>query len=579
MESNINLYKLSQHGKDYILKMCLVGDSLRLSCKNIINPKIKYTRDFKIEELKQLDKVFNFILTPLQALQYINKILIKQKVKVWEEAELVKLQFYFESEETTTQTEIPLTTEMLTTTTNEYTSNYDFQNIQYDTANYDTNYVETVDTTNNYYNQNFGVADYSTPIENIDTTQYQEAFNSYNTYNEYQNTESIPTPLENYQVYDTTQNYEEYTKEFTTNIEQTNIETTPYITPVEETPVNIIQETKNFNSEIESLKAENQQIKQRIQQLSDIRNQAAEARLLQNQLYELDPLRRKAAETDMIKSQLAELESLKQKVNELSNAKNQLNEISNLKNEFEQINALKKEINELNNMKLKAKEDNELKERIKHLENINFQQEQEINALRKSQANTTKVSTGMESRQLFFEEKPEQICVKGDIIHNAQELELITRKINVAHKKLTLNLLYKATADSDKAEAFHNKCDKAQSSIVLIETDNGKRFGGFTSCSWAGDCVDKKDENAFIFSLDKMMTYDNIPNEEAIGCYPKFGPIFMGCQIRIYDNAFTKGGTTFEKGLNFNTEEDYELTGGDRSFNVKEIEVYEVVAS
>jgi len=89
----------------------------------------------------------------------------------------------------------------------------------------------------------------------------------------------------------------------------------------------------------------------------------------------------------------------------------------------------------------------------------------------------------------------------------------------------------------------------------------------------------KKDENAFVFSLDKMMTYDNIPGEVAIGCYPKFGPIFMGCQIRIYDNAFTKGGTTFEKGMNYNTEEDHELTGGDRVFNVKEIEVYEVIAS
>ena len=80
-----------------------------------------------------------------------------------------------------------------------------------------------------------------------------------------------------------------------------------------------------------------------------------------------------------------------------------------------------------------------------------------------------------------------------------------------------------------------------------------------------------------MFSLDKMKTYDNIPGEEAIGCYPKFGPIFLGCQIRIYDNAFTKGGTTFERGLNFDTEEDYELTGGDRVFDVKEIEVYEVV--
>ena len=74
-----------------------------------------------------------------------------------------------------------------------------------------------------------------------------------------------------------------------------------------------------------------------------------------------------------------------------------------------------------------------------------------------------------------------------------------------------------------------------------------------------------------------MKTYDNIPGENAIGCYPKYGPVFLGCQIRIYDNAFIKGGTTFEKGLNYNTDEDFELTDGDRTFNVKEIEVYEVI--
>ena len=31
--------------------------------------------------------------------------------------------------------------------------------------------------------------------------------------------------------------------------------------------------------------------------------------------------------------------------------------------------------------------------------------------------------------------------------------------------------------------------------------------------------------------------------------------------------------------MNYNTEEDYELTGGERVFGVKEIEVYEVVPS
>ena len=183
----------------------------------------------------------------------------------------------------------------------------------------------------------------------------------------------------------------------------------------------------------------------------------------------------------------------------------------------------------------------------------------------------------MESRQLVLEDKPTQFVVKGDILHGPKELELLTRRIFKSNNKITLNLIYKATADSDKAEAFHKKCDRASSTLVLIETDKGRRFGGFTKCSWAGECIEKKDENAFVFSLDKMETYDIIPNEEAIGCYPKFGPIFLGCQIRIYDNAFTQGGTTFEKGMNYNTQEDFELNGGEREFIVKEIEVYEVI--
>ena len=54
-----------------------------------------------------------------------------------------------------------------------------------------------------------------------------------------------------------------------------------------------------------------------------------------------------------------------------------------------------------------------------------------------------------------------------------------------------------------------------------------------------------------------MKIYDIIEGEEAIKCYPTFGPIFSGCQIRIFDNAFKEGGSTFEKGSNYKTEEDF----------------------
>ena len=651
MESNINKYKLEQNGKEYALTTSIIGNRLRLSCKNVVNQYIKFTRDFTLEDLKQLDKIFNVISNPYQALKYFDNILKNEKVKVLEESDKIKLVFYLESTEDSHQMGFPLTGEIMTsTTTNEYITTTNAEATQnYET--YDTTAFQNIDTTTQY-NTEFDInANANNYIQNIETTnniidtgvdyaQYQENVNTYNTYNtsnEY-NEYQTSTPIENYQVNETTQNYEEYTT--TTNIPQTTSESIPYITPViEDTSNQFIQtttttETKNVNysderinklegdtnylknehqefqnklntltgqlntyqnkislmeqnnsnNEIQALKAENQLIKQQLQELNNLRNEAAEARYLRTQLSELDPLRKKAAEADMLKAQLSELNSLKIKFEELKKSKAQLNEMNNLRNEFEEINALRKQLNELNNMRNKALEDNNLKERINELEQIKSQYEQELNFLRNSHTNALiemnnklRRSSGMDSKQLYFEDKPLQIAVKGDIIHSAQELELLTRQINKSNRKITLNLLYKATADSDKAEAFHKKCDRAQSTLVLIETDKGRRFGGFTTKSWAGECQEKKDEEAFVFSLDKMMIYEIIPDELAIGCYPKFGPIFLGCQIRIYDNAFIKGGTTFEKGMNYNTEEDYELTGGDREFMVREIEVYEVI--
>ena len=343
-------------------------------------------------------------------------------------------------------------------------------------------------------------------------------------------------------------------------------------------------EKEKTSSELSSLRAENAAIKQQLSELKSLRSEASNVTVLRSQLLELEALRRKASEMDSLKGQLNELTALRAKVAELSGLKTQLDELNSLKAQVNQINSIR--MNDLNMLREKVDklfstkfntENNEkeiLKQKVDDLEGLNAQYEQEIRSLRQS----SKVQESeFEKRRHIFQDKTQNITVKGDIIHSIEELELLTRKMNKNNNKITLNLIYKATTDSDKAQAFHEKCDDAQSTLVLIETDKGKRFGGFTTCSWAGDCQEKKDEDAFVFSLDKMQVYENIPSELAIGCYPNFGPIFLGCQIRIYDHAFTNGGTTYEKGLNFNTEEDYELTGGDKSFNVKEIEVYEVI--
>ena len=163
-----------------------------------------------------------------------------------------------------------------------------------------------------------------------------------------------------------------------------------------------------------------------------------------------------------------------------------------------------------------------------------------------------------------------------NIIKEQGEIDFVVNKIAEKFPGCKFNLLYKGSTDGDTAAEFHSKCDDAEKTLVIVEDNYGNRFGGFTTQDWGGQYMQKKDDDAFIFSVDKNKAYDIIPGQNAIGCYPNFGPVFFGCQIRIYDNFLTKGGTTYKKGLNYKTTEDFELTNGNQNFGVRDIEVYGV---
>ena len=770
MEKNTSTYKLEQNGKVYMFSTSLVGDNIRLSCKNSSSPKNKkYSRDFTVENLRKLDKLFNVLKTPIQAIQYIDEALRQQKVGVTEENNGIKITFYITTKGITSQIDIPLgdmNSMMNTSNGNEYLyqnekiENYEinnapqeinyeqyFQNVeynqdiqntpienvdynQYTTTNIEPNtniytpeqnYQENTNTefdVNKYFfdiKTNTAEGPYISPADNNEVQEYQqeqnintnvdvEQYNNINNINEYNNNQMI-NQTETKEVENTDINFNEQIKQIlqqensnvninvneinsnniiTTQAEEKEINqeskplTTTKVLPVKtttrilppigpftslngldlhklgmmnsehqkmppfeqvfenttpepqtetkteyyeineqistqpkyvakaETKTTKTTMTTNINTNmnqninvdsylmknipsaditqrplasnqtqiINNIKTENISLKKQIAELRKSQKEIQNVTITKSQLAELDSLRKKVAEFEILKGQLKELNTLRMQLAELNSAKAQLKELNILK---EKINAQNKELAQL---RLKAAEAEKLKLQVQELEKIKLKYEKDIVGLKESlriYSIKTNAKEEKEEKEVIEDDTPEEITVKGDIIHDTNELELITKKINVKNQKLTLNLLYKASADSDKAAAFHAKCDQAKSTIVLIETDKGKRFGGFTSCSWEGDCLEKQDESAFVFSLDKMKTYDNIPGEEAIGCYPKFGPIFLGCQIRIYNDAFTKGGSTFERGLNFDTEEDYELTGGDRIFKVKEIEVYEVV--
>ena len=246
------------------------------------------------------------------------------------------------------------------------------------------------------------------------------------------------------------------------------------------------------------------------------------------------------------------------------------NENKNLREKIEQMN---NKINEFSskNQYYYSSNNNILSNMSQNIENLKAINEKLIyeNNLFKKQINQ------INNENIIYDDSNVGY-VEGTILKNNEEIEFLSKKIGENSDKVIFNLIYKATQNSDKAQVFHERCDQAKNNLVLIETSENRRFGGFTTCDWSGNQIEKNDENAFVFSLDKMKIYDIVPGQPAIACYPNYGPIFLNCQIKINDDAFTNGGSTFCKGQNYQTEEDFELNGGNQDFQIKEIEVYEI---
>jgi len=169
------------------------------------------------------------------------------------------------------------------------------------------------------------------------------------------------------------------------------------------------------------------------------------------------------------------------------------------------------------------------------------------------------------------------IGIEKNIIKHPGELDEISSRIQrtLNKKNIKYKIIFRSNIDGDCASTFHEKCDKIRNTLILIKASGNKRFGGFTTETWDGNDINKKDEKGFIFSIDKMKIYDIIPGQNAINCNPDLGPVFLG-QIKLLDKFFTQGGTTSTRGKNYKTLEDFEITDGAEKFGVKEVEVYQI---
>ena len=533
MDNNYTRFRINHNGNIYILTTEIFSNYVRLRCVEADKSNnLEYTCDFSLDYLRQACPAFYSTLTIRDAQDLINQTIESGKVEI---------------QNTGTQINVVLFL-----------------------LNQNQNFSLLLNqASNNRVKITYSPPKYLPPKQIILPTQYIKRPTIYTNeifdYKNNNNSNNIPYytqnideinpiqtnyfPIKTNEIIETTTTIPNYTTTYTTY---------PNYTADSQKILDMQIETNRIKGEQEKLKAENNRLSNNVQQLNnEIQGLISQKNYLaQNnnsfpdENKNLEILRIKQ-EIDKLLNQLANLTnsdpSRKIKEDEIAFYKEKLSELLKEKNDSQ-------------------KEKNDLKQKIQELENNNSILESKYQDILEKSMNFSKMQN----------EKENLVLVEGNIIENKNELEFLIKKICFNYGKISLDLIYKASVDSDEAEAFHEKCDSAKSTLVLIKSGNGKRFGGFTSCNWSGNSVNKKDDNAFVFSLDKMEIYDIKQGEDAIACYPNYGPIFMGCQILINDKAFSSGGSTCQGGANYNTQEDYELTGGLKDFVVQDIEVYSI---
>ena len=247
---------------------------------------------------------------------------------------------------------------------------------------------------------------------------------------------------------------------------------------------------------------------------------------------------------------------------------NQINSIISYINSLnDKINSMKIEYDEKINLleeKVKRNED-----KINHLENNKENKDQKLKSIPKS-----------------FQKS--MIIIDSKIIKINDEMSFLNEKLeNDFNSKIKYNLIYRATRDGSKTDDFNKCVNGKDNQLVILKTKKGLIFGGYTGRGFQNTEKGKiKDDSVFLFSLDNKKIYNIKKGSDALYEFSpiKFGiffgksngnnPIFLGsqnCDMLSYEsNTCSKNNEEFS--FNF----DYELNGGEKDFQLQEIEVFQI---
>ena len=140
-------------------------------------------------------------------------------------------------------------------------------------------------------------------------------------------------------------------------------------------------------------------------------------------------------------------------------------------------------------------------------------------------------------------------------------------------RNCNLELLYQMTKDGSLCSTFHEKVDNQGPTITLFESEDGYKFGGYTSISFGQGNMWVQDSDSFLFNFINLNKYP-IKNKNSYAIFrgekSGYGPEFY--DILNNSDDIKKGSIRVEHYIN--KQED--LKGGEAKFINKEVFVYKV---
>ena len=240
--------------------------------------------------------------------------------------------------------------------------------------------------------------------------------------------------------------------------------------------------------------------------------------------------------------------------------KSELNENDKYNFILDEIPQLKKE-NESKDLKINA-----LELKIKELEKKNSELKNYIDE---------KLMNYIDEKLKVTQNPSKILNYNSKIFNDISEIEFILTNI----KGKSLSLLYSSTIEGENEEKFKSCYIDKNDILVLIKTNENKRFGGYAHESFLLKEFEKSDPKAFLFNLDKKKIYESKNGIMSIwrgSDYFNSMNFGTGTDLRIFHKFFSNECYTRQMSCDYNYHnEDYALNGK-LYFKVLILELYKV---